>query len=114
MDSVSPPKGLASVTRPAVIAVLVGLFLGGCASTCRTGRTGGWLSSWGSGGGRAFLLGLHRTWGECADRTPGGSQRPPNSGPAPSAEPASELPTAPSGASPRGPPPNARDVRAAR
>src|SRR5260370_20065913 len=96
MESGSSPKRLASVTRPAVIAVLVGLFLGGCASTCRTGRTGGWLSSWGSGGGSAFLLGLHRTWGECADRTPGGSQRPPNSGPAPSAEPASELPTAPS------------------
>lgn len=91
---------LASVTRLAALGVLVSLLLGGCASTtsCRAGRTGGWLSSWGSGGGSAFLVGLHRAWGECTDRTPGPSQRPSAPAPAPSAEPASELLVSPSGA----------------
>jgi hypothetical protein len=88
-------RRLASVTRPAVLGVLVGLLLGGCASTCRSGRTGGWLSSWGNGGGSAFLLGLHRAWGECADRTPASSQRSPDPGPAPSPEPASEVQVSP-------------------
>jgi hypothetical protein len=72
---------------------------GGCASTaCGTGRTGGWFSGWGTGGANAFTVGLHRTCGECADRTPGASPRPQNPGPAPSAEPASELQVPPSGA----------------
>jgi len=93
------PNGPTSLKRLAGVGVVVSLLLAGCASTCRSGRTGGWLSSWGSGGGSAFLVGLHRTWGECADRTPGPSQRPSNPPPTPSAEPASELPTAPSGSS---------------
>src|SRR5260370_18511077 len=95
MGSVSSPKRLASVTRPAVIAVLVGLFLGGCASTCRTGRTGGWLSSLGQGGGRALPLRPHRAWGGGPDPTPGGSHRPPQSPPRPPAEPAPRPPPAP-------------------
>ena len=98
-DPVSSPRRLASMTRPAALSVIASLLFGGCASTaCGTGRTGGWFSGWGTGGANAFTVGLHRTWRECADSTPGASQRPPNSGPAPSAEPASELPTAPSGA----------------
>jgi hypothetical protein len=90
-----------SMTRTATVGVLMGLLLGGCASAdqpCRTGRTGGWFSGWGSGGANVFTVGLHRTWGECADRTPGASQRRPDPGPAPSAEPASELQVSPLGA----------------
>lgn len=98
-DPVSSPRRLASMTRPAALSVIASLLFGGCASTaCGTGRTGGWFSGWGTGGANAFTVGLHRTWRECADSTPGASQRPPNSGPAPSAESASELPMAPSGA----------------
>jgi hypothetical protein len=98
-DPVSSPKRLASMTRPAALSVIASLLFGGCASTtCATGRTGGWFSGWGTGGANAFTVGLHRTWGECADRTPGASQRPANLAPAPSAEPASELQVPPSGA----------------
>ncbi len=99
-DPVSSPKGLASMTLPAALSVIASLLFGGCASTtCATGRTGGWFSGWGTGGANAFTVGLHRTWGECADRTPGSAQRPLNLSPAPSAEPASELQVSPSGAS---------------
>jgi hypothetical protein len=80
--------------------VLVALLLAGCASSgCRTGRTGGWLSSWGSGGSSAFTLGLHRAWRDCDERVGGGSSRPSDVGPVPSADPASESNT-PSAAGP--------------
>jgi hypothetical protein len=45
------------MTRTAAVGILVGLLLGGCTSAdqpCRTGRTGGWFSGWGSGGANAF------------------------------------------------------------
>src|SRR6266436_735617 len=95
-DPVSSPRRLASMTRPAALSVIASLLFGGCASTaCGTGRTGGWFSGWGTGGANAFTVGLHRTWGECADRTPGPAQRPFGPAPPPSAEPASEVNVAP-------------------
>ncbi len=82
------------MTRHAVAVVLVGLLFAGCASSgCSTGRTGGWLSSWGSGGSSAFTLGLHRAWRDCDERVGGGPRRPVDAGSVPSADPASESST---------------------
>jgi hypothetical protein len=88
--------------RPTV-AVLVGLLIAGCAATdqpCRSGRTGGWFSGWGSSGANAFTVGLRRTWGNCDDRTTGPARRPLDAGPVPSADPGSEQPTLPSSSNP--------------
>jgi len=83
-------------------ALLAGALVAGCAADqpCRTGRTGGWLSGWGSGGASAFTVGLHRTWRDCGDRTTGPARGPMDAGPAPSADPASEQPASPSASSP--------------
>ena len=79
------------MTPPAAACVLVALLLAGCASSgCRTGRTGGWLSSWGGSGGSTFTLGLHRAWRDCDERVGGGPRRQVDTGPVPSADPASE------------------------
>jgi hypothetical protein len=82
--------------------ILAMLLLAGCASGqgCQTGRTGGWLSSWGSGGASAFTLGLRRTWGECPDRAGTPAKRGPEPLPAPSADPMPDPPTAPAAANP--------------
>jgi len=86
------------MVTPHLWAVLPALLLAGCASGqgCQIGRTGGWLSSWGSGGSSAFTLGLHRTWRECPDR----ASAPTRSGadPLPSlpAEPMPDQPSLPS------------------
>ena len=90
------------VGRMASVGILVGLLVAGCAvdQPCRTGKTGGWLSGWGSGGANAFTLGLHRTWRDCADRTTGPARAPVDTGPVPSADPASEQPMSPSGSTP--------------
>ena len=96
-------KRIAGLARMASVGILVGLLVAGCAAdqACRTGRTGGWLSGWGSGGGAsAFTIGLHRTWRDCADRTTGPARAPMDAGPVPSADPASEQPTSPSGSIP--------------
>lgn len=86
-----------------MVAVFVGLLIAGCAAAdqpCRTGRTGGWLSGWGSGGASAFTLGLRRTWGNCDERTTAPGRGPLDAGPVPSADPMSEQPTSPSGSNP--------------
>ena len=90
------------VGRMASVGIPVGLLLAGCAADqpCRTGRTGGWLSGWGSGGANAFTIGLHRTWRDCGDRTTGPGRGPVDPGPVPSADPASDPPAPPSGSTP--------------
>ena len=79
--------------------ILAMLLLAGCASGqgCQTGRTGGWLSGWGSGGGASvFTLGLRRTWGECPDQAGTSVKRGPELLPAPPADPMPDPPIAPS------------------
>jgi hypothetical protein len=90
------------VGRMASAGILVGLLVAGCAAdqACGTGRTGGWLSGWGTGGANAFTIGLHRTWRDCPDRTTRPARGPADAGPVPSADPASEQPMSPSGSSP--------------
>jgi len=69
------PRGRGAVG----LALALGLLLGGCASTehpCRTGRTGGWLSGWGGGGGTSVAIGLHRTWRDCPEPAPSPSSDP--------------------------------------
>lgn len=60
-----------------VIAFGAALLFAGCTQggqSCPAGKTGGWLSAWGSGGTGAFTLGVRRPFGACQDPSPAPGQ----------------------------------------
>lgn len=78
-SSAASPGRHRAAPPAAGLVLALSLTLAGCASSdhpCRTGRTGGWLSGWGGGGGSSVAVGLHRTWRECPEPAPATSPTP--------------------------------------